>query len=313
MQVRNRAMEYSTHPTLPAHRSRWGYATIEKVWGYLFITPFLLLFLVFQVAPSAMAIWLSLVHWRPRDVTWVGLQNYQRILDQEAFWVSMKNTFLYVLMVVPIEMVLAFMTSVLIYSLRFEGVRQFFQAAFYLPGVVSGLAVAIVWRFMYDYQVGLANYFLGLLGLEPVNWLGNVNTALPSLAAMAILGGGGAAIIIFVAGLGGIPTEYYDAATIDGANMWHKLIAITLPLLMPAILYVLVVSTIGAFQVFIPVYVLTNGGPANSTLTVGYYIYRQVFYYSDLGVAAAAGLLLLLVTVGFTIIQFRRFSQVVEY
>lgn len=313
MQARNRAMNVSAHPPLTAHHSRWSYVTTERIWGYLFIAPFLLFFLVFQLLPSGMAIWLSLVHWRPREVTWVGLLNYQRILEQEAFWTSMKNTFLYVLMVVPIEMALAFMTAVLIYSLRFESARQFFQAAFYLPGVVSGLAVAIVWRFMFDYEVGLLNYFLGLFDLERVNWLGNVNTALPSLAVMAILGGGGAAIIIFVAALGGIPTEYYDAATIDGANMWHKLIAITLPLLLPAILYVLVVSTIGAFQVFIPVYVLTNGGPANSTLTVGYYIYRQVFYYSDLGAAAAAGLLLLLVTVGFTIIQFRRFSQVVEY
>lgn len=313
MQARNRAVGLSAERSVAAPSRRWSYVTTEKLWGYLFIAPFLLFFLIFQLLPSGMAIWLSLVHWLPRQVTWVGLQNYQRILEQEAFWISMKNTFLYVLMVVPIEMVLAFMTSVLIYSLRFETVRQFFQAAFYLPGVVSGLAVAIVWRFMFDYEVGLLNYLLGIFDLERVNWLGNINTALPSLAAMAILGGGGAAIIIFVAGLGGIPTEYYDAATIDGANMWHKLLAITLPLLLPAILYVLVVSTIGAFQVFIPVYVLTNGGPANSTLTVGYYIYRQVFYYSDLGVAAAAGLLLLLVTVGFTIIQFRRFSQVVEY
>jgi multiple sugar transport system permease protein len=289
------------------------YATIEKLWGYLFIAPFLLLFVLFHVVPAGMAVWLSLVEWKPRSTTWVGLLNYARILELEAFWTSMRNTFLYVLMVVPIGMVLAFLTAQLIYSLRSRWARQFFQGAFYLPGVVSGLAVAIVWRFIFDNEVGLLNYLLSLLNLGPANWLGSINTALPSLAGMALLGGGGAAIIIFVAALGGIPSEYYDAATIDGASAFRQLTAITLPLLLPAILYVLVVSTIGAFQVFIPVYILTHGGPANSTMTVGYFIYRQVFYYSDLGVAAAAGLLLLLVTVGFTIIQFRRFSSAVEY
>ncbi len=289
------------------------YSTIEKIWGYIFVTPFLLLFALFHIVPAGMAIWLSLVNWKPRSVTWLGLENYAKILSYDAFWLAMGNTFFYALMVVPIGMLLSFITAQLIYLIRAEPVRQFFQGAFYLPGVVSGLAVAIVWRFMFDNEVGLLNFVLTQFNFERVNWLGNVNTALPALAAMAILGGGGAAIIIFVAALGGIPTEYYDAATIDGAGPLQQLTSVTLPLMLPSLLYVLVVGTIGAFQVFIPVYMLTNGGPANRTMTVGYFIYRQIFYYSDLGIAAAAGLLLLLVTVGFTIIQFRRFSSVVEY
>jgi multiple sugar transport system permease protein len=313
MEAYNSSVPIKASQTSSLLQKLWKYSTVEKVWGYLLIAPFLILFVIFHIVPAGMAIWLSLVQWKPRSTTWVGLANYSQILEFDAFWMSMKNTFLYVLMVVPISMLLAFLTAYLIYSLRSEAARQFFQGAFYLPGVVSGLAVAIVWRFIFDNEIGMLNFILSKLSLDPVNWLGNVNTALPSLAGMAILGGGGAAIIIFVAALGGIPTEYYDAATIDGANAFRQLTAITLPLLLPAILYVLVVSTIGAFQVFIPVYILTSGGPANSTLTVGYFIYRQVFYYSDLGVAAAAGLLLLLVTVGFTIIQFRRFSSAVEY
>lgn len=297
-----------------ARRKGVGYATVEKLWGYVFIAPFIILFLIFHIVPSGMAVWLSLVRWRPMGGSeWVGLLNFSRIVANDVFWIAFKNTFLFVLMVVPPGMLLAFLTAVLIFSLRQDAMRQFFQAAFYLPGVVSGLAVAIIWRFIFDYQVGLLNYFLSVFGIEPVNWLGNIHTALPSLAGMALLGGGGASIIIFVAALGGIPTEFYDAATIDGANALQKLRTITLPLLVPSILYVLVVSTIGAFQVFIPVFVLTHGGPVNSTTTVGYFIYRQVFYYADLGVAAAAGLFLLVATVGFTIVQFRRFSQVVEY
>lgn len=314
MEAFDRSIPLQRTPNSGFFHALTKYTVIERIWGYLFVAPFLLLFAIFHIVPAGMAVWLSLVDWKPRSVTWVGLANYTKILELDAFWLAMGNTFLYVLMVVPISMVLAFITAQLIYTIRTESIRQFFQGAFYLPGVVSGLAVAIVWRFMFDNEIGLLNYLLTqVFSLQPVNWLGNPSIALASLALMAILSSGGAAIIIFVAALGGIPQEYYDAATIDGAGPLRQLTSVTLPLMIPSILYVLVVSTIGAFQVFIPVYTLTSGGPANRTMTVGFFIYRQIFYYSDLGVAASAGLLLLLVTVGFTIIQFRRFSSVVEY
>jgi multiple sugar transport system permease protein len=288
--------------------------TISKLWGYLFVLPFITAFIIFNVYPSVYAVWLSLLKYKALGQSeFIGLENYRSILTYEQFWISLKNTALYVLMYVPVGMVLSFLTAALIYSLRLDTWRQVFMAAFYLPGVISGLAVAILWRFIYDYEVGLLNWLLAQFGLAPVSWLGNIHTAMPALVLMALVGGGGGAIIIFVAALGGIPTELYDAATVDGAGWWRKLINVTLPLLVPAMLYVLVVRTIGAFQVFIPVYVLTRGGPANATMTVAYFIYRRVFYYQDLGSAAATGLLLLLATVGFTIIQFRRFSQVVEF
>lgn len=290
----------------PANRAR--------MWGYLFILPFMVAFITFNLYPSVYAVWLSMLDYKALgQSTFVGFGNYESMLTYEQFWVSLKNTALYVLMVVPPGMALSFLTASLIYSLRRDSVRQFFMAAFYLPGVISGLAVAILWRFIYDYEVGLLNWLLAQFGVAPVAWLGNIHTALPSLAIMSLVGGGGGAIIIFVAALGGIPTELYDAATVDGAGAWRKLTKITLPLLVPAMLYVMVVSTIGAFQVFIPVYVLTSGGPANATMTVAFFIYRRVFYYHDLGGAAATGLLLLVATVGFTVAQFRRFSQVVEF
>jgi multiple sugar transport system permease protein len=203
--------------------------------------------------------------------------------------------------------------AVLIVSLRNQRFQSILQATYYLPGVVSGLAVAIIWRFVFDYETGMLNYLLSLFKLGPVAWLGDPRSALPSLALMALFAGHGGSIIIFCAALLGIPTELYEAAEVDGASFWQRHVRITLPLLTPALLYVLVITTIGALQVFVPVFVLTRGGPVYSTITVGYYIYNQLMYYANAGTAAAAGLLLLVATVGLTIVQFRRFSQVVEY
>lgn len=290
------------------------YATREKLWGYFLIAPFMIFFIVFVLLPYGMVIWLSFVDWRPRGVTeFIGLRNYTDVIAMPAARKAMVNSFYYALLVVPLSIALSLFTAILIISLRSRALRGFFQATFYLPGVISGLAVAVIWRFVFDYHVGVLNYFLSFLRLEPVNWLGNVYTALPSLAGMAVLSGNGVAVIIFCAALLGIPHELYDAAAVDGATFWRKHWSVTLPLLTPALLYVLVVSTLGALQVFVPIYVLTRGGPVHSTITVGYYIYNQLVYYSSAGTAAAAGLLLLIATIGLTIIQFRRFSRVVEF
>lgn len=290
------------------------YATLEKLWGYLFIAPFMAFFALFTLVPYGMVIWLSFVDWHPRGVTeFIGFQNYLDVITMSAAQKALLNSFYYALIVVPISTGLSLFTAILIVSLRSRALRSFFQATFYLPGVISGLAVAIIWRFVFDFHVGVLNYFLSLAGLEAVNWLGNIYTALPSLAGMAILAGNGVAIIIFCAALLSIPTDLYDAAAVDGANFWRRQWAVTFPLLTPALLYVLVVSTLGALQVFVPVYVLTRGGPVNSTMTAGYYIYNQLVFFQNAGTAAAAGLLLLIATVGLTVFQFRRFSQVVEF
>lgn len=298
-------------------RLPWPRLTIsqsDKLWGYLLILPFMAFFVVFFLFPYVMVIWLSIVDWHPRGVTeYVGLQNYADVVEMPSAQKAMVNSFYYTLLVVPISTALSLLTAILIVSLRSSNMRGFFQAAFYLPGVISGLAVAIIWRFVFDFHVGVLNYFISLVNLEPVNWLGNIYAALPSLAGMAILSSNGVAIIIFCAALLSIPSSLFDAAAVDGAAFWRKHWSITLPLLTPALLYVIVVSTLGALQVFVPIYVLTRGGPVHSTITVGYYIYNQLIFYANTGTAAAAGLLLLIATVGFTVIQFRRFSQVVEF
>lgn len=295
-------------------KNKMKYATLEKLWGYLLIAPFMIFFIIFVLVPYGMVIWLSFVDWHPRGVTeYVGLQNYTAVVSTSVARKALLNSFYFALMVVPLSTALSLLTAVLIVSLRSRNLRSFFQATFYLPGVISGLAVAIIWRFVFDYHVGVLNFFLSLLGMEAVNWLGNVYTALPSLAGMTILSGNGVAIIIFCAALLSVPSDLYNAAAVDGANFWRQQWSITLPLITPALLYVIVVSTLGALQVFVPVFVLTRGGPVHSTMTVGYYIYNQLIFYASTGTAAAAGLILLVATIGLTIFQFRRFSQVVEF
>jgi multiple sugar transport system permease protein len=217
-------------------------------------------------------------------------------------------------MVVPLSVIISLLIAILIFALKSSSLRSFFQAVFYLPGVISGLAVAIIWRFIFDYEVGLLNYIVtSLLKVQRIAWLGNPKTALPSLALMALFSGHGTAIIIFVAALGSIPKDLYDAAAIDGAGFWRRHFSVTLPLITPSFLYVLVVGTLGAIQVFTPVYVLTRGGPVYSTMTAAYFIYHRLMFYGDAGTAAAGGLVLLLLTVGLTIVQFRSFARVVEF
>ena len=290
-------------------------AARERTAGLAFIAPFMIFFSVFTLLPFLMAFWLSVVNWKPLGVTqFVGFQHYQTLAKMEAFRKALWNSFYYTVMVVPPGIVLSLLIAVLIFALQSGAPRSFFQAVFYLPGVVSGLAVAIIWRFIFDYQVGILNYIVkSFFHAQPINWLGDVRWALPSLALMAVLSGHGTAIIIFVAALGGIPKDLYDAASIDGAGFWRRHLSVTLPLIVPSFLYVLVVSTLGAMQVFTPVYVLTRGGPVYSTMTAAYFIYKRLTFYADAGTAAAGGLVLLLITVGLTIVQFRSFSQVVEF
>lgn len=300
----------------PAASKRYSaLAAREERWGFLLIAPFCALFFVFKVIPAVMAIWLSLANWQfaTNASTFVGLHNFERLLAQSSFWQAMLNTFVYAAMVTPTSVVVAVLIAAFINSLVSQRLREFFEAAFYLPGVIALVAVAVIWRFIYDDELGLLNFLLSLVHVGPVNWLGDPHIALAAVAAMEVLTGLGGGIIIFVAALGGIPQELYNAAQIDGAVPRQTFRHITLPLLTPAILYVAVVSTIGAFQVFTPIYLLTFGGPAGATTTIGWLIYRQVFYFADISLAATTGLMLLLATVVFTIFQFRWFSAVVEF
>jgi multiple sugar transport system permease protein len=285
----------------------------EALWGWLFVAPFLVLFLVFTLSPTVLTVVMSFVDWVARKPVWVGLNNITYVLGDERFWMALRNTLTYVAIYVPAAIILALLVALNLSKLKSHVLRQAFQGAFYLPGVASLVAVAVVWRFIYNREFGLLNWLLSLVGVAPINWLGSQTTALPSLILMDLFTGLGGAIIIFVAAVLGLPAELYDAAHIDGADGWREIIYITLPLLTPSILYVAVVTTIGAMQLFISVFMLTNGGPAGATLTLAFVMYRYAFVFLKIGFGSAVGMGLLLVTVLLAALQFRWFRAVVEY
>jgi multiple sugar transport system permease protein len=287
--------------------------TRGALWGYVFIAPYLLFFAAFHVLPTLAAFYLSTQRWRGGDTIYVGLANFAAMLGDQRFWAALKNTFTYAVVMTPLAIVVALLTAAAISSLPWARLRQSYMAAFYLPGVISIVAVSQVWRYLYNREYGFIDYLLTLIGVEPINFLGDPRTALPAVILMHLFTGVGGGIIIFVAAIGGIPVELHDAARIDGARWWQVLTRITLPLLTPVILYLGVLTTIGTFQVFGQIYLMTQGGPSNSTMTVGYLIYQEIFQFYELGVGAAVGLVLLFIILAFSIVQFRWFRAVVEY
>ena len=290
-----------------------NYAKREEMWGYIFVTPFLVLFLVFVLVPTVMSVVMAALEWYDRKPVWVGFDNIDHVLNDKRFWQSVRNTLTYVGMFTFAAVALALAVAIRITKFRHQGMRQGMQSAFYLPSVVSLVAVAVVWRYIFNNQFGLINYLLSVVGIEPVNWLGNPQTALPSLVFMDLVTGLGVGIIIFVAAVLGLPSELFDAAHIDGATGWLETIYITIPLLTPSILYVAVTTMIVAMQLFVSVFFLTKGGPVGSTLTLAFLTYRYAFIFLKVGYASAVGLALLLLTLALAVVLFRWFRSVVEY
>lgn len=286
----------------------------EAFWAYVFVAPNLLLFLVFLFIPIINTVLLSFQRFSFRGAnTWVGLENYQRVLANPTWWDAVRVSAIYALCVIPISVLLAFIIAVLIlnYSSFWQTV---FKSMFYLPTVVSGIVVSLVWLWIYyPTEAGLANYFLSLLGIEPIIWLGSVKWALPSLILMGILSGFGSGVILYCASIGGLPQNLIDAAEIDAASWFTKIRKIVWPLVKPVTLYLLVIGLAQSFQVFTQPYVMTNGGPLRSTTTVVFYIYTQAFEYFQFGPAAAMSVLLAVIVFIFSYISYRYFSSDVEY
>ncbi len=285
---------------------------IKSRWAYFFVAPAMIHFLVFSVYPILSTVYLSFVRFNLQGNTWVGAQNYQVALSDSIFWKSLANTALYTMVVVPVGVGIALFLSSLIFPLK-PSRQNFFKGAFYLPQVVSAVVISMIWLWMFDSAHGLLNYLLSTLHLAPISWLGESRTALPSLMFMAVAGGGGSAIILYLAAMGGIPDSLYEAAQIDGANRWIEFWKITLPLLKPTTLYLVVMGTIGSFQVFTSIYMMTRGGPNFATNTIVYRIYQTAFEFLKLGRASAMALILALIIIGISAIQFKWLGTEVEY
>lgn len=281
-------------------------------WGMLFVAPQALLFAVFFLLPVVIAVVLAFMDVRPTRITWIGLENFRNVLNDPLFGRALRNTAYFTGVVVVFWLGKALLIAYLLDPMN-RTLQTFFKSAFYLPAVTSTIIISLVWAWIYHPRFGLLNAFLGLFGVEPVAWLGRVDTALPALMAMQVLMGGGSSIVLLSAALARIPRDLYEVALMDGAKRPAIFTNVILPLIRPTLLYLVVTGTVNTFQVFESVYVMTQGGPQFSTATVVYRIYQEAFQRFDLGLASAQAIVLFLVTFVMAAIQFRFLGQNVEY
>ncbi len=291
---------------------RRGIHNREAIAGYLFVAPVYIAFILFTLYPLVKSVIMSFTMVGTEYVGWVGLQNYAAVFKDYAWWPSVKNTIIYSAVVVPAAIFIPFFLAALV-RLMTPAAQTIAKSCLYLPQVSSGLVMSLVWFWIYDPFNGLMNYLIGKVGIPPQIWLGDANTALLALILMSVLAGHGSNMLLYLAAMGGIPNTLYEVARLEGANWWQTLHNITWPLLRPTVLYVMIMSIISSFQVFTPAYVMTRGGPGLATSTVVYKIFNDLFTYFSFGIATAEALLLAVVIIGISLIQFRFFASDVEY
>ena len=287
----------------------------EWTWAYLFMIPSLAFFTLFTLYPVVRSILLSLnrvnaYYDAPR---FIGLYNYGKILRDDIWWAALKNTALFTGATVPVLVVLSLLLAVLIRPFGSK-MQALFRGIFYLPGVTSVVVISLIWLWIYyPFKQGMANYLIGLIDIKPQLWLGDPSTALPAIIFMVWMTGQGAMVVLYGAALNNIPTSLYEAADLDCASGWSKFRNITWPLIKPTTLYVIVIGTIGSFQVFDIVYTMTSGGPGYSTRTLVFQIYQEGFRQYNFGYASAQAMILALIIVVVAVFQFRYLSTDVEY
>ena len=285
-----------------------GRAESRAGWG--FITPAMALIGVFFAIPVISALLLSFTDFDIysigdfKSTRFVGLKNYTDLMEMPLFWQALKNTLYFVVVGGPLSAAASLAAALLVHS-KLTRLRPFFRSAFFAPWVTTLVAVALVWRYIYHPQYGLLNAALGLVGLGPVDWLGDPDWAMPSIILLSVWKNFGYNMLVFLAGLSSIPEELYEAAELDGAGAWKRLRHITLPMLGPTFVFVGVVTMIASFQIFSEPYVMTQGGPLKSTTTLVLLMYEQGFRWWRLGLAAAIAVVLFLLTLGGTLLQLR--------
>lgn len=283
----------------------------DAMWGYISIAPWLIGFLVFTAGPMIFSAYLVFTSWElitpPR---WIGLANFRFLAKDQMFRTTLWNTFVYTVASVPLQLLVALGVALLL-NLNLRG-SNLYRALIFLPSQTPAVATAMLWFFIFSPTSGLANAAIGYFGVEPQRWLWDVYLVKPALIIMAVWAFG-VAMIIFLAGLQDIPQSLYEAAELDGASSWSKLRNITLPLLSPTIFFNLVIGLIGAFQVFTPVYLMTRGGPGNSSMVMGLLIYRHGFEEFNMGYASLLAWVLFLIVITLTAIQFRLAKRWVYY
>ncbi len=276
----------------------------EAVEGYVWLLPWIVGFLAFTIGPLGASLYLGFTDWNGvESPQWIGLENYTSLFTSDPlFWQSLKVTFLFAAMYLPLSLLIGF-TLALIMNQSIAGIR-IFRTLYYLPSVVSGVAVAVLWWFVFNRDYGVLNWLLGLFGIPPVDWLQSEFWALPALVIMELWRVGGS-IIIYLAGLQGIPTELYDSALVDGAGWWRRLWYITIPMMSPTIFFNLVMGIIGTLQIFTQAYIITQGGPNYATYFYALNIYNTAFSALRLGYASAMAWVLFVIILLLTLVVFR--------
>ncbi|NJQ02514.1 carbohydrate ABC transporter permease [Streptomyces zingiberis] len=298
-----------TTPPAGRRRRRSGVAR-QHLAGWLFSVPFLALFAAFMALPIVATLVMSFTDFGLAHVTdpfsaeFIGLENYTKLLADERFLTSLFNTVYFVVAGVPLTIGAGLVVAVLLNN-GIDRMRTFFRVGFYAPVVTSIVAVAVVWRFVLDPADGLVAGLLAEVGLGSPDFLGSTTLAMPSLIVMAVWRNLGTVMVLFIAGLQAIPPDVREAARLDGAGLWQEFRRVTVPLLRPTLLYATVITTIGYLNVFEEPFVMTAGGPADSTLTVSLNMYREGFNFFHMGYASAMAYVLFVVIMGVTVLQLR--------
>ncbi len=280
--------------------------------GYIFVLPYIIYFAVFTAFPLVFSFLLVFHRWDIiSPMTWVGFENFIRLSKDLLFFKSIGNTIIFLLIHIPLQIIIALLLAEFLnQKIRFRG---FFRASYFMPVVVSGVVITILWQQLYAQDTGVLNSLLAQIGLMKLPWVTSTKLSMPSIAIMATWKNVGLYIVLFLVGLQSIPKYMYEAADIEGASHWKKFIHITLPMLNPTMFLVVILSTIGGFSLFIEPYIMTDGGPMNSTLSAMLYIYRQAFSFYHMGYAATLGFFFALVVFTVVLIQKKVIEKEVAY
>jgi len=305
-----------TDQTIKPSKFRSTLREMRKQWtAYLYIAPWFVLFFVFTLFSVAFSFYLSFHEWNIVQPAkpFVGLENYIDLFKDKKFYGALWNTILFTGFGVPLGMIGGLLIALLLNTkVRAQG---FFRTMYYIPVITPLVVSSVIWKWVYQGDYGLLNYYLLQLGLinEKLLWLSDPNLAMPALIIMGMWMGIGGVMVMYLAGLQSIPEELYDAAKVDGATGFQSLRHVTVPLLAPTTFFILITSVIGSFQSFAHIYIMTGGGPLRRTTVIGYYLYEQGFRFFNMGYASAIAYILFAIIFIFTLIQFRYARGDVQY
>jgi len=281
---------------------------------YLFLLPFYIFFIYFLVIPSVKVFYYSFfkINNIGFHLRFSGFDNYRNIFNDFRFWTAFINTTLMVVISIPMVVIISLFIANSIYREK-SGLKTFVRAAIYIPAITAEIVLIMTWKYIFNPRVGMLNYLISLVGIPPMDWLGSPSLAPFSVVLVVLTFSLGTPLIIYLASLGSIPDSYYEAALIDGANKRKIFFKITLPLLRPTTVFIIISMTIAFFQIFSTPYLMTDGGPVNSTTTLVFLLYKTAFIYQNLGGASVIGVVLFIICTTIAFFQYKYMSRDTEY